>query len=246
MKFNGKVAGLVLAGLVLLPGCMRVRKYHPQSLRMLRDKMMYSETKSNITVRAKRLNADDKEYLFNKHIGELEGNEFQVIYLSIQNMSEIRYELLADSINLERVSYADIVKQMKKTSTAGRAVVSGLALSYGVAGIRLGAEAMAPGCGILIVPFIPMLSIGAAIAVVAGIKAVESWRTNRCIDKDLKEKMWNENMIIVPYGHHEGLIFVKSSDYNPQFNVTMREKNNRHNTIMFNVNLLQASNTHEV
>jgi hypothetical protein len=247
MKLNGKIFGLVLAGLVLLPSCMRVRKYHPQSLKMVRDKMMYSETQKNITVRAKRLNENDKEYLFNKHIGGLEGNEFQVIYVSIDNMSGVRYELLSDSIDLERVSYADVVKQLKKTSTAGRAVASGLALSYGVAaGVRLGTEAMAPGCGILMIPFIPMMSIGTAVAAVTGIRAIESWRMNRRIDKDLKEKMLAENMIIMPYGHHEGLIFVKSIDYNPQFSITVREKNNRHNKIIFDVDLLQTSHTYEV
>ena len=239
MKFNGKSVGLLLAGLVVLPGCMKVRKYHPQSLKMLRDKNMYSETKNNLTLRAKRLSESEKEYLFNKHIGQLEGNEFQVIYVSIHNMSGIRYELLPDSIDLERVSYTDVVKQMKKTSTAGRAVASGLAGAYGAAtAIRLGGEMMAPGCGILIIPFIPMMCISTAIATITGIKAIESWRMNRRIDKDLKEKMLAETTTIIPYGHHEGLIFVRSLDYSPQFSVTFVGSYHLDNKIIFDVDLL--------
>jgi hypothetical protein len=235
---NKKSIGFLLAGLILLPSCMRVNKYHPQSLKMLRDKVMHGETKESVTIRAKRLNEFEKEYLFNKHIGELEGNQFQIVYVFIDNMSEIQYELLPNSIDLEHLSCADVVKQMKKTSTAGRAIASSLATSYAVAaGINISREMMWPGCDILPILFIPVLGTAVSIAAITGASAIQSWVMNRRINDDLKKKVLSENLIIEPYSHYEGLIFVKSSDYRPSFNVTMYEKDDYNKNIVFEVNM---------
>lgn len=234
MKINGKIIGFFLAGLVLLPGCMHVRRYRPQSLKMLRDKTMHTETKKDLTVRVKRLTEFEKEYLFNKHIGRLEGNLFQVIYVSINNMSKIQYELRPDSIDLERVSYAGIVKQMKKTSTAGRAIISGLTANYAI----FGAQAIVNvSSGLFLLAAGPFVALSGIVAVVTGIRAIKSVVMNKRISSDLKEKILDEKSVIKAYDRYEGLIFVQAANYRSDFVVKMHEKDNLINVVAFDVNL---------
>ncbi len=234
MKINGKVIGFLLVGLVLLPGCMHVRRYRPQSLKMLRDKTMHIEMKKDLTVRAKRLTEFEKEYLFGEHLGGFESNAFQVIYLSVNNMSGTQYGLLPDFIDLQYLSYTDVVKQVKKTSTVGRAAIAGLGWGYMIVGAK---EIAAPGCGILFIPFAPFMAVAGIITMVTGVAAIKSLVMNRRIDKDFKGKMLHGKDVVKAYGHHEGLIFVKAADYRHNFTVTIYETNNTENVLVFDVSL---------
>src|SRR5258708_37613205 len=69
--------------------------------------------------------------------------------------------------------------------------------------------------------------------------SIKSIVMNSRIKKDLAEKVLHEKVIINSGEQYEGLIFVKSSDYTPQFAVTLHEQDNMKNSIVFDVDLLE-------
>jgi hypothetical protein len=238
MKLNGKIFGLVLAGLVLLPGCIGIRNYQPRPLRVFENNNLYHKiTKDGITLRVKQLTSQEKNYCFDGHAVPLDG--IKAVYLSISNVSDRSYIITPGGINLLQISLRDIKKSIRKTDTF--AYFSG-ALITGLILVNPIALAM---CYIACVPAF----IAAAILPFEGMFLAKMGRSavmNHRIDKDLREKILHKKVFIKSGNTYEGLIFVKSEDYNPQFSITVQEKNNRHNTIIFDVDLLQSSNTHEV
>jgi len=61
MKNNRSIFALLLAVLVLLPGCiLHVPSYRRQPLRIMRDSFMYSGSNKDVVIRVKQLNKDDK------------------------------------------------------------------------------------------------------------------------------------------------------------------------------------------
>jgi len=232
------VTGLVLAAIVFLPGCMRVPSYKRRSLELFRNNFTYTYTDDGVTVCVKRLNCPEKDYLFNGRsvLGDTEG-----IYFSIYNLSAGDYTISPEDIGLVQIAYRDIQKAIKKTSTVARfsgAVVSGGIGASGVAILTHVAHA-APH---LFFKTSPLLTIpGTAGAIVLGIvflaHSIKSAVTNSRINKDLKEKILHNKVVIKPGAHYEGLIFVKASNYRPDFTITMHEKKKVHNSISFDVNL---------
>jgi hypothetical protein len=94
---------------------------------------------------------------------------------------------------------------------------------------------------------LPILANGVlAIGVVSAGMALTFFGTsiksivmNSRITKDLAEKTLHKSVIINSGEQYEGLVFIKSPNYTPQFAVTMYEKNDVNNTITFGVNLRQ-------
>ena len=242
MKTNKSFFGIFLAVLVLLPGCiLHVPSYRRQPLRMIRENFTYSEVEKNVMLRAKLLSDIDKQDLFTDRIGAIEGEEFKVVYVSIHNLSDKNYILIPHRIDLRQMSCNNVVGLMKKTSSVGRLatyVFSGivskklfiLSATAGIASanvIALSVVASTVGVGLEVISLIGLFR---------GIKSIVM---NRRISRDLKEKTLHEKIIINSGQQYDGLIFVKSCDYTPQFAVTMHENNNKKNTVTFDVDLHQ-------
>ncbi|HLJ31172.1 MAG TPA: hypothetical protein VKU36_01930 [Candidatus Babeliales bacterium] len=244
IKKNRLFFGLSLAILILLPSCVKVPTYYQRPLKSVGTHFMYYGDNNKVIVRAKALNTAERHALFGGHIQELHDKDnrpLQIIYVSIHNLTDADYILCGDDINLKQITYLQLNKLMKKTSSMRRLAIAGLggggfyALCYGMWQVVL-----SPGGGILITVFgLPMIGciVGGAAAVTLGsIQGIRSIVMNRRISKDLKEKILHEKVIINSGGCYEGLIFVKSSDYKPQFNVTIHEKDSGED-ITFDVDL---------
>ena len=128
------------------------------------------------------------------------------------------------------------VKRLIKTSSAGRWAI--------VEGIYVLANSPVLLCSYFLytpsIPYALIFGLPIAVNIIASLfigKTIKSAIMNRRISKDLKEKIFRNNMIIKSGDKYEGLIFVKSSDYTPQFSATVREKDNRKNKIVFDVDV---------
>lgn len=237
MKSNKSFLGLFLAVLVLLPGCMHVPTYQRKSLQSVSDHCTYRGAEKNVTMRAKLLSRADKSALFGSRSTLIHDNDLQVIYVSIHNLSSVHYLSSPSDIDLAMIPYHDVAQLIKTSSVSG--LVRGVAFSV----ISAVAPAGAMAFGMLMQ--LPVLCYGTlAIGVVsAGVAltffgtSIKSIVMNSRITKDLAEKTLHGLIVISSGEQYDGLIFVKSSDYNPQFSVTMHEKDNKNNTVTFDVDL---------
>lgn len=229
MNYNKSFAGLFLAILVLLPGCiLHVPSYRAQRLRLIRDNFTYNETEKNITLGVKLLTEEDKYDLFGEHIGALEEDDFYIVYLSIHNLSDKNYVLTSHRIDLEQLSSRAVITSMKKTSSIGR-----LSVWYfsSVPPAILASFVHDP---LVIAPVSIGFGITGLIGFVQGIKSIVM---NGRVRKDIEEKIVSKKVIIKSGGYYDGLMFVKSIDYKSQFNVQLRENDNRKKIISFDVDL---------
>lgn len=250
-----KKISLLLAGLVLLPGCYRVPQYHSQSLRLLDDNSGYRGSCDGVVLRAKRLTNYDKKELFgqySKRLAKPSNGPIEVIYLSFHNLSTSTYVLPLTGIDLEMVSHQDIA-QLMKTSTAGRiagfigsyfGIVMGMSLGW--AGLWMMTADNTPGWS----PLIPLAGVGGAVASAVytdryASSVGKSLKTNERIVNDLEDKALPEGIVIQSGDKYDGLIFVKSPNYTPQFSVILREQNSRIKKIVFDIDLQASFKGHE-
>lgn len=243
---NNKALGLALAGLILLPGCLHVPTYKAKPLKDLNDNFVYREIKNNIVFQAKCLTHGEIYYLFGDHTKELLRTT-EIIYCSIHNLSNQDYILSLKNQNFSPLS-SNTIKQLLKTSSSGR-----LATGVGAVGtayaLFLGSVFNVPGLmgayivGTHIAFGIPhLLVFGPPIVFIIGAlpffgKGIKSIIMNNRINRDLNEKMLNDNAVIKSGNTLSGLIFVKASEYKPQFNLMLQEKSNLKNKIIFDIDL---------
>ena len=231
MNNNSRVFAIALAGLILLPGCMRVPSYQPRSLQSMSGDFTYRGVEKGVVLQAKRLTEDEMQFLF----GQQE-KSFTAIYFSIHNLSNASYVLSTSEIDCKKMSYQQIARQMKTSSIARLAgsAVSGYGVYGGVWALVFGAFAKSAifaygGLGLAVI------SIGMVpIFLGTGIKSAIM---NTRIRKDLEEKMISKDIVIKSGDKYEGLIFVNTEDYRSDFTVTLHENNNQSNNIIFNVDL---------
>lgn len=252
MKNSMRFGGLFLAALVLLPGCMHVPTYRRKALKSVSDHCTYRGSEKNVIMRAKQLRNAEKSYLFGNRSALLGDDELQAIYISLHNLSDASYVFSCDNIYVKQMHYHDVSRSMKKTSSMSR-LAGGVLLvtplpilvavtlacsSVAIVGAQIAIiPAMIIGGMVGAVVGIPLVAVGFGLAFFAqGIKSIVM---NTRIRKDFAEKVLHEPIVISSGGQYEGLIFVKSSDYTPQFAVTMHEKDNAQNSITFDVDLRQ-------
>jgi hypothetical protein len=89
---------------------------------------------------------------------------------------------------------------------------------------------LSPDCKLCLIPLVGFSSLYLADCIKSLVMIVR-------VKKDIKEKTLHEQITINSGDHYEGLIFVKSADYTPQFSVTMHEKGNTKKTVAFDVDL---------
>jgi hypothetical protein len=252
MKNSMRLLGLFLAIVVLLPGCMHVSTYQRKALKAVSDQCTYRGAEKNVIVQAKLLSREDKAFLFgprHENLDDKANNSIQVIYFSIHNLSDNFYFFSANDIDLVAIPHQKIA-QLMKTSTIGRYMASdGFVLLTGAsaAGASLGFLI----CGLAFdngesVPrwwwLAPISFVVTGVAsIVSAIKlqrsAKKSEVMNNRIREDLAVKGSQKSLIISSGEQYAGLVFVKSSDYTPQFAITMHEKGNARNSITFDVDL---------
>ena len=246
MKLNRKSIGLLLAGLVMLPGCLHVPRYNRQSMSFIDESCNYHEIKNGVAIRAKRITENDKEDIFgesSKYLVQSKNGSTELIYLSFHNLTKNTYILPFSGIGIPMMPYQDVVRLMK-TSTVGR--IAGItALGYvgcaspyllmcGVWGIGLGA----------IIGF-PIAAVGFGIGIFSLAHLIkyhsvvnDSIKMNKRIAYDIEKKTTTEGLVLEPGDKCEKLIFVKSSDYKPQFSVELLQRYHPQGTIIFDVDLL--------
>ena len=239
MKNSIRFLGLFLAALAFLPGCMHVPTYQCKSLKSVNHHCTYRGAEKNVIVRAKRLSRADKRALFGNHSKLILYNDLQVIYVSMHNLSGVHYLVSPTDIDLPMMPYHDVARLMK-TSSINRltgCVVSGASTTGAVYGsFVFGMLFQLPmlGYGVLA---IGIASAGMALTFFG--TSIKSIVMNSRIKKDLAEKVLH-GLVAIPSGEqYEGLVFVKASDYTPQFVVTMHEKDDVKNSITFDVDLRQ-------
>jgi hypothetical protein len=241
MKNNKSFFGLFVAALVLLPGCMRVPTYKSRPLQSVSNHCVHRDTEKNVIVQAKLLSREDKKTLFGDRSRLIRDNDIQVIHLSINNLSNVKYLFSPVDIDLSVMSCRDVEKLMKTSSVsklAGSTVSGVFSWSSGVTAAFVIGDMSIASIPVLVVFLAPSV-ICAGIASVLFGKSIKSMVMNRRISKDLREKTLHKKVIINSGGRYEGLIFVRSIDYKPQFNVAMHEKGNSKNILTFDVDLNQ-------
>lgn len=249
ITMNKKYSGLLLAALMILPGCVPVSRYKAKSLKSIDITTGYQDSQKGVKLSVKRLTREDKKELFGDRSKKLylSDEHIEVLYFSLHNLSGIDYSLSATSIDLAIMPSEKIVKLMK-TSTIGRFMGTiGSLLGLGLVNVaswygfsRL-IKSKAPVSALIIPGFwFGGMQVATATAGKYASSTENSIHTNHKIEQDLDEKTSHDNVLIASGDAYEWLIFVKYSDYNPQFSLTLREKINRHNTIIFDVDL-QAS-----
>lgn len=245
-----RIGLLLLAGLVLLPGCYRVSQYRSKSLRFIDDNSGYHASKNGFISRVKRLTNYDKKELFGQYSKKLERyahGPIEVIYVSLHNLSSQVYILPSRGIDLEIIPHREIEKLMK-TSTVGRIVgfigsylVMAASGFFGWAGLWIMTANNAPTWTTLI----PLFGAGGVIA--GGIYAgkysqsiEQSIKANGRIIDDLEDKALLEGITIRVGEKYEGLIFVKPLNYRSLFNITLHEKEYNQNKVIFDIDLQQC------
>ncbi|HEX4069211.1 MAG TPA: hypothetical protein VHX42_03880, partial [Candidatus Babeliales bacterium] len=199
----------------------------------------YRGTQDNVMTHVKLLSREDKDLLFGDRSRLIHDHDIQVICLSLYNLSNVDYRFFPADIDLAMMSSRDVEKLMK-TNSVGRLTVSA---ATGISSWALGTTAMfvIGDMGIASVlgaaAFLAPSIICGATALVFFGKSIKSMIMNKRMKKDLAEKIVHKKVIIKAGDHYEGLIFVKTADYNPQFNVQLREKNNRKHVISFDVDV---------
>jgi len=241
MKLNGKSVGLLLAGLVLLPGCMRVPSYKPKSLQSIGG-FTYRSIEKGVVLQAKCLTEEEIYSLFDDRAKELT-ESVEIIHCSIHNLSKQDYIFSPKNKNFAPLSINEVTRLIK-TSSVGRiatGIVGGMGISLSANVLFLGGVCLLVGpMGCVIVP--GQLIFGLPIAfTIASLpffgKAGKSIVMNHRIKKDLKEKMFHKKVVIKSGDTREGLIFVKKSYYQPDFAMTLLEKNNQNNKLIFDIDL---------
>lgn len=236
-----KKLGLLLAGLVMLPGCMSVPTYRAKSLNVLSNDFTYRQTKNNVVLRAKRLRSTEMYSLFGMRVEKLAAY-VEIIHCSIHNLSDQDYIFSVKNKEFQILSVHDAL-QLMSTNSAGR-------LATGVAG-GIGISTTANGLFIIgMCSVFPHFAIAAPYALIFGFplvaiigalpffgKGIKSMVMNERIEKDLQNKMITGDKVVYSGDKYEGLIFVESSDYTPCFNMTVREERNPKNTMTFDVDL---------
>ena len=247
MKLNGNIFGLVLAGLVLLPGCLHVPRYNRQSMSFIDESCNYHEVKNGVAIRVKHLTENDKEEIFgesSKQLAQSKNSSIELIYLSLHNLTKNTYILPFSGIGIPMIPYKDVVRLMK-TSTVGR--IAGItALGYvgclSPSLLMCGIWGMAAGA---IVGF-PIAAAGFGIGIFSLAHLIkyhsvvnDSIKMNKRIAYDIEKKTTIEGLILESGDKCEKLIFVKSSDYKPQFSVELLQRYHPQGTLIFDVDLLQ-------
>jgi hypothetical protein len=240
MKLNGKSIGLLLAGLVVLPGCMRVPGYKPVSIKSVGGNCAYRLVQKNLVVQAKLLNTGERYILLGERIQKIYDHE--IIYLSIHNLSGVPYVISSHSVDLAQVSSGEIARLIKMTRSAGKLAGSAVTGFYGGSGAAIFIKNAAfGGIGALGYILLPLTVGFSIISLVTGIQGIKSVVMNHRVSSDLADKTLNKAVVIDSGDKYECLLFVKSSYYRSQFSVTLHEKDVMNNVINFDVDLLQAS-----
>lgn len=189
-------------------------------------------------VQAKQLTQDNIQHLFESRLMQKD-NTFEVIYLSIHNLSNVSYIVSPADIDIAKLSYQQIFQYMK-TSSIGR--LTGGIVAIGIPAypaVNLFTFGCFMKCAIAAYAGLSLAVVGIGLGALCFVLGLKSIKMNYRIDKDLKQKMVHKKVIIKSGDHYEGLIFVKSSDYKPLFNIIICEQDNHDNKIAFEVDLQQ-------
>ena len=240
MKSNKSLFGLFLVGLILLPGCLHVPTYKGQSVHVMSSHSAYQDIENNVIMQVKLLSQEEQKALFGERSILIHENDIQVIHFSIHNVSNLHYSFSPADIDLAMISYRDIKKLMKTNSIGGFAsgvgfgAISAKLIDLGVAGPMV--------CQSMIVAYVafPLSIVATALTFVFFGKSIKSMIMNHRINKDLAKKTLYKKIIIKPGDHYDGFIFVKQADYNSQFKVSLYEKNNKENSVAFDVDLRKS------
>jgi hypothetical protein len=252
--------------LVMLPGCLRVPTYTAKPMNVLNDNFTYHAVKKGVVFQAKRLTLDEINYLFDERAKGLLGST-EIIYCSIPNISNQDYVLSLQNEDFLPLRVHE-VKRLMKTNSGKRLelvpvfLVAGTAIGLSAIGMATLALAGAPllgfpyffqwwyvgiwALGLGHVNYGGRLLSGISLLACVTVPLVyfgKSIVMNSRISRDLKEKMLQGNELIKSGEVGQGLIFIRTADYKPQLSITMHEKNNSKNKIVFDVDLLQKSRT---
>src|SRR6266702_89696 len=104
-----KGINLLVAALVLLPGCMNVPSYQKKTLSWFNDSS-FRYTEKGVTLHLKQLTFSEKNYLFNGGAIAL-FNDIEVLYVAVHNLSCNDYTIVPDDIGLTQLPYRCIMNR---------------------------------------------------------------------------------------------------------------------------------------
>ncbi len=250
---------LVSALIATLPSCQRKPGAHAY-LRPLASYIDYQKTKQGITLRAKKLSAQDCEPLLGKRATLLwkkrrRKKPIVPIQLSITNRTGRLVALQPKNIDLELTPYNDVAHRLQRSSFAqafgklfgGIAIagtlIAGSLIALSTSGVLLvvigSIKAFAPAAligssALLITPFFLVIATPA----LSTATVVRTSRQNAAIKQELKANSLKHTILIEPGETVDKLIFVTKLQYKQEFDITMRSPHNPQNRIPFHVKLL--------
>jgi hypothetical protein len=246
MKKVQSLWGVVMALLVLLPGCVHVPTYRKQSFKVIEKHYDYCHMQNDVIVQTKRLSKGDMYALFGVRAEQLFGS-VEVMYVSVNNLSNDRY--VVSVINKDDLLLSHtMIKRLMKTSSAIK-VVQGYAFTIGASSVAclLLAPVLLPAASVVIyvgmTPAGPLVVAGLCSVVLGGYLAfafgpsIKSICMNRRMSKDLQEKILYDPVTINSGQHYEGLIFVKKADHPSHFDIVMCAKDMNDKDLTFNVKI---------
>ncbi len=258
MKRNPLLLVFILGTISLFSGCKH-RALQSLHLRSLTSYLDYQKTQQGITLRVKRLCAQDCTSLLGEHAHRLfkKHRRRQPIYpiqISITNNTHTLAALDPKNIDLTLTDYHSVANRLHRNSfvqafgglVAGILVTGLLAASSifalsasGMLLVIIGSmKALAPiaicgGAALLITPF--FLVIGTPV--VSTIKGVQTTQQNRLLKKEIKNHALKHALIIEPRETIDTLIFVEKRNYQEQFSITLANPENAQERIPFLVKL---------
>ncbi len=242
-----------------LPGCKR-KPGSAAYLRPLATYIDYQKTKQGITLRAKKLSAEDCKSLLGNRAGLLfkkrrRKKPIMPIQISITNQTRSLVALQPKDINLELTPYNAVANRLQRSSFAqafgklfgGIAIagtlIAGSLVALSTSGVLLvvigSIKAFAPAAligtsALLITPFFLVVATPA----VSTATVVRTSRQNAAIKRNLKENSLRHTVLVEPGETLDTLIFVTKQQYKQEFDITMRNPHNPQNRILFHVKLL--------
>jgi hypothetical protein len=243
----------------VLPGCKRKPGAHAY-LRPLSTYIDYHKTKQGITLRAKKLSAEDCKSLLGTRAALLfkkrrRKKPIFPIQISITNQTRSLVALQPKDIDLELTPYNDVAHRLQRSSFAqafgklfgGIAIagtlIAGSIIALSTSGVLLvvigSIKAFAPAAligssALLITPFFLVVATPA----VSTATVVRTSRQNTAIKQELKANSLRHTVLVEPGETLDTLIFVTKQQYKQEFDITMRNPHNPQNRIPFHVKLL--------
>jgi len=245
MKINKLFFSLIATSLLFFSACIKVPPYRHLLLKNRILKQPNNPIDQTILLQTKQLTNQEIEYLFGPNGKGLRKNTI-IIAVFIDNNTAFDYVFSPQDITIKSLGYNNVTKFTKKRSSfssrLGKIIFSLYTFSSLYSNMLQWRDEEAcrqAGSAILFTTALTILSIPGTFTFIT--QGITSALRNRKVNKILKEQIIDRPININSGQLYEGLIFIKPSEYQSTFTLTIHQKNQLNEKIIFNVNLCTCS-----